>query len=472
MGLGVDFNPTAPRVKAPTKTRAPKPKAVVVKESRFTAAEAKPRAGAPRAFAEEAATSKRILAVANRKPPQVHWIIPGLDVDDGRAHPPPSGGGRSLVDVDEAMDAARDKAQASYDRHVIESDYIRNTAAPNNVKGTLHQEHEEARRADMWARDAAKTREAAQRTSQDLNGEVVRGAPSHAGAVRRRGVAYVKPTEPPRLGMATRSTVLPSYAPETQRIGARTRLGATPMRGLRRDSEASPASPASDSPPRRLALNPGTLEDAEAGQLPSTSRTRRSAAAINWRVEPHLRVPEARADAESLRGELNEHLAEAEEELRHMKRDSRLKTQTSEKVEYLKTQIERMAGKVVGSQVEVDLTKLGLSSVEADRARKLGFWVDGKNLRQHGQYRNAAFLRRALDESESSAAGSGADADDSRTKNMESITGFPHGDAAALARNGYQARKSANNSVLFYDENGKQVARTKVISFLKSYTTK
>ena len=77
MGLGVDFNPTAPRVKAPTKARAPKPKAVVVKESRFTAAEAKPRAGAPRAFAEEAATSKRILAVANRKPPQVHWIIPG-----------------------------------------------------------------------------------------------------------------------------------------------------------------------------------------------------------------------------------------------------------------------------------------------------------------------------------------------------------------------------------------------------------
>ena len=469
MGLGIDFNPTAPRV-----TKAPKPrnapaKPVRVQESRMTAAEAKPRPGMPKAFAEENATARRVLAEVSRPPPAVHWIIPGLDTDDGRAHPVPSGGPTSTFDVDAAMTSARAKAQAAFDRHVTESDYIRNTAAPRNIKELARSEQalvdDFDLRADLRSREAAKSRKAAQRSAQDLHGEVVRGSAlaEPSGSMHRRGVAYTKPTTAP--------PATPTASEGSGRAPPRARLGATPLRRMREAEEEEPRSP----PKSR------SLEEAEMGSIPSMPRERRLASAIDWRAEPHIKIPERGADR--LHAELAVHLADSEAELATMGRSSRAKTQLSEKVDYLKTQVARMAGQGGAHPVAADLEKLGLSADEADQARKLGFSLDGRHLKQHGQFRNAAYLRRALDEAEAGAAGgsggsgsggsagAGAHAQDAaftaRVNLLEELGKLSTDDASTLARYGITVKKGSKGAALFYTDLGKAVSRSKVMEHLK-----
>ena len=529
--LWIDFNPTAPRVKTQPKPRVPKAKVVRVKESRMTAAEARPRPGMPRAFAEEKATARRALAEVNRPAPAVHWIIPGLDTNDGRAHPVPSGGGAaSTIDIDAAMAEARANAQAAFDHHQATSDHIRTTDVPKSMeararseqaivdnfraqelarenaaerqsarnavigaraqaaqareeeqraraeaalsaRGTAEQRAEARREevaADLRARERIKARETPSRILRDLNGhgEVVRSGAPAAGGVRRRGVAFVKPTPatpapPPRR--ATRSTAPALQPPATPaREPPRARLGATPMRALSLANTSPPSSEGGRSPPN----------EATDARVP---RERRLASAINWRTEPHLRIPETGADR--LHAELSHHLADAEVELAGMTRSSRHKTQLAEKVDYLKTQVARMAGGGGVHPVASDLQKLGLTAKEAERARELGYVIEGRSLKRHGNFQSTANLRRALDEQDAGAAGSGAGAagaggdstaHNARVHALEDIGELSAYDAKSAAFGGFSVKKSATGAILFYNRDGTRISKANVQKYINS----
>ena len=480
-GLGIDFNPCQAKAKrapqAETVRRAAFPRPVRVQEStsRFTASEARPRPGAPRALKEEVDQARRIQAEVSRPPPAVRWIVPELDIDDGRAHPIPSGGPAGTADLDEAVEEARDRAEDSFERHRHESDYIRNTVAPRAQKDRDVEEQRivdnfnKKYELDLATRDREYARHARERQAPEgqaprqglptrastrtssiapEDGQVERGGASHlnTGNVRRRGVAYPKPPEAPALA-----------PPPTPARGAqeppRPRLGAvrlTPAEQAR--APASPGRTRGETPPASPQHDGSLVE----GKI----RERRLASAIDWRVEPHIHIPESGAD--DLHDELAGHLAAAEEELATMKRSSRLKTQLSEKVDYLKTQVARMAGKGGVHPLAADLQQLGLSADEADRARKLGFVLDGKNIKQHGQFRHAADLKRALENADAGAAGPYDEGMVAREKDLAEIGGWNAKIARDMAKLGYSCKQDSIGRVNYYTSAGGRITKEKV----------
>ena len=483
MPLGIDFNPTAPRVtKPPPKPRDAPCRPVRVQESRLPASEAKPRPGMPRAFAEENATSRRVLAEVSRPPPAVHWILP-MDKDDGRLHPVPTGGA-GTIDVDAAFEEARAKAQKAFDRHQIESDYIRNTAAPNNVKaiGEAEQKIADDFNARNKEREGIAEREAIRegmRAARAVRRGVTTAPPTRASDVRSAQVPVGGAT---RSRVARREFVQERVSEQLPRLSARasaaeeravtlaTRRGA-PTSAAHREASAEEEEWA---PRREGEDTPPPFSRGKSGREPP-QRERRLASAINWRTEPHINIPAKGADR--LHDDLAGHLAKAEAELATMGRASRAKTQLSEKVEYLKTQVARMAGKGGLHPVAANLQKHGLSADDADRARKLGFEVDGSNLKQHGQFRDVAYLRRALDEADAGAAGSGeggggVKALRARAKELEDIGGMSPSEAFSMSFKGitvkkFDATERASARTLYYAD-GKQISKAEVWKLIKA----
>jgi len=310
MGLGIDFNPAAAATYQPP--REPKPRQIVkqpkplrVEESRLTAAEVKVKEGVPRALKEDEATQRANVAKVSRPLPHVQWVVPGLDNDDGLAHFAPSSvGTQNEAAVEAGMEAARNEALESYERHVDASADIRrnaaatlgarNKAADKEVRdyrkssdeaakakvaaqeragkdiqraaartererqaqaerAAAAEEREEARRYDLWQAElAARARQEAQRVHLARSrADAARAARAEPAAVPRERVA---PQEGQR---AARARVSRSVAPP----------------GLTRRATAAPSTPARPAQATRVP-SPSASASASAsgaGQAPSES---------------------------------------------------------------------------------------------------------------------------------------------------------------------------------------------------------
>ena len=283
MGLGIDFNPASAATYKPP--REPKPRQIVtqpkplrVEESRFTAEEAKPPKGAPRAFKEEATAARQNVAKVSRPLPHVQWVVPGLDNDDGLAHFAPSSVGTQNEEAVEAgMEDARKEALESYQRHVDAStdirrnaaatlgarnkaadkevrDYKRETAGAAKAKVAAQEragkdieraaaaaererqarekrvaeaaEREEARRYDLWQAElAARARKEAQRTHS---------------APRERGASHAGASAPPQPGLSRRAPVAPSTPARPARAARVPSPSASASGAGQASSESSP----------------------------------------------------------------------------------------------------------------------------------------------------------------------------------------------------------------------------------------
>ena len=278
MGLGIDFNPAAAATYRPP--REPKPRQIVkqpkplrVEESRLTAAEVKVKKVAPHAFKEEETAARKTVAKVSRPLPRVQWVIPGLDTNDGMAHFAPSSVGTQNEEAVEAgMEAARNKALETYERHVAASaDIRREAAATHDAKSKAADK--EVR--DYWksSDDAAKAKAAAQvQAGRNLERAEARAEKARQVQAERATAAEAERAaaaeERTRVARTTRQAQPPA---RTGRAMATSGHGRSDAPSWRR-AEAAPATPSRPARAARVAPSPSASASASgAGQASSAS---------------------------------------------------------------------------------------------------------------------------------------------------------------------------------------------------------
>jgi len=272
MGLGIDFNPAAAATYRPP--REPKPRQIVkqpkplrVEESRLPATEVKVKEGVPRALKEDEATQRANVAKVSRPLPQVQWVIPGVDDNDGKAHfAPASVGTQNEAEVDAGFEAARAEALERYEKHMEDSNERHESAlvkgiakerADSRALATYKKESRDAARAKVGAqvkahndiqRAAARAERERQRAEEAAEREEARRYDMWQAELNRRAdvsrnanVARRSGQGPSRLGSAPPrgGAREPSHGPP--RFSS---PPATPARGAARGSRASPPSSA------------------------------------------------------------------------------------------------------------------------------------------------------------------------------------------------------------------------------------
>jgi len=283
MGLGIDFNPAAAATYRPP--REPKPRQIVkqpkplrVEESRLTAAEVKVKEGVPRALKEDEATQRANVAKVSRPLPHVQWVVPGLDNDDGLAHFAPSSvGTQNEAAVEAGMEAARNEALESYERHVDASaDIRRNAAATLGARNKAADK--EVRDYTRETAEAAKAKVAAQeRAGKDI--ERAAAAAERERQAREKRVAEAAEREEARrydmweAELVARARKEANRTHSAPRERAASRAGASaPPPGLSRRAPAAPSTPARPARAARVAPSPSASASASgAGQASSES---------------------------------------------------------------------------------------------------------------------------------------------------------------------------------------------------------
>ena len=347
MGLGFDFNPTGVAL-----FRAPKPpsnkaskclvpsKPLKVQESRFPAAEAKPptRSNATRASEEAIAQAKKMHAVVSRPLPNVRWIIPGIDNDDGRLHTIQASTG--TLDAEDEMRDARQDALDAYEEHMEDRDETamridrehtqREKALDIEVGADKRLELAAARATSARAlRDekeaARKASERAEAVAAGNTGHVTRSSTRLSATLNRRVPKAATPAPAPAKAPnepAPSKAVAKAPGHVTR---SSTRLSATLNR--REPKDATPAPTPSKAP-------------AKAPNSPSKAPL--SATRVDWSTRENLPKPTNPHEKEDMTTYVNYNIAEAEEALENMPRASRSRTQLENKLEWMKAQKERL----------------------------------------------------------------------------------------------------------------------------------
>ena len=450
MGLGFDFNPTGvalfrapkpPSNKASKKGLVPS-KPLKVQESRFPASEAKPpmRSNATRASEESIAQAKQIHAVVSKPLPNVRWIIPGLDNDDGRLHSIQASTG--TLDAEDEMREARQDAIEAYEDHMDARD-----AAAVRIDRE-HSQHAKAFDEEMGADKRSEVREAREVARKASEREAASAREVARADVAREAAARKASERADAIQSGNKGRVTRSSA----------RLSATLNR---REPHAAPtAAPA----PAPTAKAPAKAQ----AKAPAPAKAPLGATRVDWSTRSNIPIPPTLEEHEHVAGELRNDIFDAEEALEKMPRDSRSRKQLEEKLEWMKAQKARLYGGE-GAHHPVSLAlsdKLGLTATQAEEARKLGYKIEGNKLKKGNQFVSPAQLHHAIVSEASTPKGAGpSSAPAGHLAALRLIGGYSSPEAKQLALGGFNISKTASGATM-YKLHGKRSSQLAARKFL------